>query len=252
LSAHLRAIQTDVLKEFMKVNKSNSSQDEIAKFNKLAEEWWDPKGGFGSLHSLNPLRFNYINNTVPINNLLCIDVGCGGGILTESLANHAKYVDGLDLAEKALNVAKMHQEKSGLRNIGYHYMDIGSFANNNNQKYDVLTCMEMLEHVPSPEKIIRSCSKVVKQGGDLFFSTINRNIKSFVMAIIGAEYVLNLLPKGTHEYDCLIKPSELEAWSRNSGLVLMDLVGVNYNPLTKDFKLSEDVSVNYMMHFKKE
>ena len=230
----------------MNINKSNSSQEEINKFNALADEWWDPNGGFGSLHSLNPLRFEYINNAAPINNKLCADVGCGGGILTESLAAQAKHVDGIDLADKALTVAKIHQEISDI-----HYIDVESFAKENHQKFDILTCMEMLEHVPYPAKIIKSCSYAVKDGGDLFFSTINRNIKSFIMAIVGAEYVLNLLPKGTHEYDCLIKPSELEQWSRESGLSLIDLIGVNYNPLTKDFNLTDDVSVNYMMHFKK-
>jgi len=233
------------------INKSNSSQEEIKKFNALADEWWDPNGGFASLHSLNPLRFEYINNAASINNKICADVGCGGGILTESLAAEAKHVDGIDLADKALSVAKNHQEKSGINNIDYHYVDIESFAKENHQKYDVLTCMEMLEHVPYPSKIIESCTHSVKYGGDLFFSTINRNMKSFIMAIVGAEYLLNLLPKGTHEFDCLIKPSELEKWSRESGLTLIDLIGVSYNPLTKAFSLTDDVSVNYMMHFKK-
>ena len=178
-------------------------------------------------------------------------MGCGGGILTESLAAEASHVAGIDIADKALSVAKIHQEISGIKNIDYHYIDIESFAKENHQKFDILTCMEMLEHVPYPAKIIKSCSYAVKDGGDLFFSTINRNIKSFIMAIVGAEYVLNLLPKGTHEYDCLIKPSELEQWSRESGLSLIDLIGVSYNPLTKDFNLTDDVSVNYIMHFKK-
>ena len=235
----------------MNINKSNSSQEEIKKFNALADEWWDPNGGFGSLHTLNPLRFEYFNNAAPINNKICADVGCGGGILTESLSAEAKHVDGIDLAEKALSVAKIHQEKSGIKNIDYHYIDIESFAIANHQKFDVLTCMEMLEHVPYPSKIIESCTYAVKDGGDVFFSTINRNLKSFIMAIVGAEYILNLLPKGTHEYDCLSKPSELEQWSRESGLTLIDLIGVSYNPLIKNFNLTDDVSVNYMMHFKK-
>ena len=235
----------------MNINKLNSSQEEINKFNALADEWWDPDGGFGSLHSLNPIRFDYINNAASIHNKICVDVGCGGGILTESLATEAKHVDGIDLADKALGIARIHQKKSRINNINYHYVDIESFAKENCQKFDVLTCMEMLEHVPCPSKIIESCAYAVKDGGDLFFSTINRNIKSFIMAIVGAEYVLNLLPKGTHEYDCLIKPSELEQWSSESGLTLIDLIGVNYNPFTKTFNLTNDVSVNYMMHFKK-
>ncbi len=235
----------------MNINKLNSSQEEINKFNALADEWWDPDGGFGSLHSLNPIRFDYINNAAPIHNKICVDVGCGGGILTESLATEAKHVDGIDLADRALGIARIHQKKSRINNINYNYVDIESFAKENCQKFDVLTCMEMLEHVPHPSKIIESCAYAVKDGGDLFFSTINRNIKSFIMAIVGAEYVLNLLPKGTHEYDCLIKPSELEQWSRESGLTLIDLIGVNYNPFTKTFNLTNDVSVNYMMHFKK-
>ena len=214
---------------------------------------WDRRTQFNEIldernEAVSDLLFTTIGNPVGHHFL---DVGCGGGILTESLAAEAKHVDGIDLADKALTVAKIHQKISGIKNIDYHYIDIESFAKENHQKFDILTCMEMLEHVPYPAKIIKSCSYAVKDGGDLFFSTINRNIKSFIMAIVGAEYVLNLLPKGTHEYDCLIKPSELEQWSRESGLSLIDLIGVSYNPLTKEFNLTDDVSVNYMMHFKK-
>ena len=180
-----------------------------------------------------------------------LDVGCGGGILTESLATKASTVTGIDLAENALTVAKEHSNISNLNNINYVQTTVEDHCEENKSKYDVLTCMEMLEHVPNPDQIVMACSSGVKQGGHLYFSTINRNPKSFLMAIIGAEYILKLLPKGTHEYDQLIKPSEMDRWARNANLQLVDLSGVSYNPINETFKLSSNVSVNYMMHFVK-
>ena len=236
----------------MSLMKDNISEEEVRKFNKLAQEWWNPDGSFAALHTLNPLRFNYIKNWTELDNKKCLDIGCGGGILTESLSKYADHVDGLDMADKAILVAEDHQELMGIKNITYHKSNLENFVEVNHQQYDVLTCMEMLEHVPSPEQIIESCSKAVKNGGHLFLSTINRNIKSYLMAIVGAEYILKLLPQGTHEFDSFIKPSEIEKWSRNSGLNLIDLTGVMYNPITKNFKLTDDVSVNYMMYFRKD
>ena len=232
-------------------NNNNIDPLEIDKFNKLAEDWWNPNGDFAPLHRLNPLRFEYIRTNTDLKDKTCIDIGCGGGILTESIASEADSVLGIDLASKALSVAKSHQSLSSLSNIQYQEISIEDHARKYQNHYNVLTCMEMLEHVPFPEKTVEACSSVVKKGGQLFFSTINRNPKSFLMAILGAEYILKLLPKGTHEYDCFIKPSELENWSRNYNLHLDELIGVEYNPLTKSFSLTDDVSVNYMMKFTK-
>ena len=232
-------------------NNTNIDPLEIDKFNKLAEDWWNPNGDFAPLHQLNPLRFEYIRTNTDLKDKICIDIGCGGGILTESIASEANSVLGIDLASKALSVAKTHQSLSSLNNIQYQEVSIEDHARKYQNHYNVLTCMEMLEHVPFPEKTVEACSSVVKKGGQLFFSTINRNPKSFLMAILGAEYILKLLPKGTHEYDCFIKPSELENWSRNYNLHLDELIGVEYNPLTKSFSLTDDVSVNYMMKFTK-
>jgi 2-polyprenyl-6-hydroxyphenyl methylase/3-demethylubiquinone-9 3-methyltransferase len=230
----------------------NFNQEELNKFNKLADHWWDPKGDFYSLHMLNPLRFNYIKQHTDLKTKKCLDVGCGGGILTESLATKASVVTGIDLAENALSVAEKHSTTSNLQNINYEQSSVEDHCEKNESEYDVLTCMEMLEHVPNPEQIVMACSLGVKQGGHLYFSTINRNLKSFLMAIVGAEYILKLLPKGTHEYDQLIKPSELDLWARKADLKLIDLSGVSYNPINETFKLSRDVSVNYMMHFIKD
>ena len=227
----------------------NFNQEELNKFNKITDHWWDPKGDFYSLHMLNPLRFDYIKQYTDLQSKKCLDVGCGGGILTESLASKASTVIGIDLAENALIVAKEHSKISNLKNINYLQTTVEDHCTENKSEYDVLTCMEMLEHVPNPDQIIMACSTCVKQGGHLYFSTINRNPKSFLMAIVGAEYILKLLPKGTHEYDQLIKPSEMDQWARNANLQLVDLSGVSYNPINETFKISNDVSVNYMMHF---
>jgi 2-polyprenyl-6-hydroxyphenyl methylase/3-demethylubiquinone-9 3-methyltransferase len=236
----------------MKKSSVNFYQEELNKFNKITDHWWDPKGDFYSLHMLNPLRFNYIKQHTDLQTKKCLDVGCGGGILTESLATKASVVTGIDLAENALSVAEKHSTTSNLQNINYEQSSVEDHCEKNESEYDVLTCMEMLEHVPNPEQIVMACSLGVKQGGHLYFSTINRNLKSFLMAIVGAEYILKLLPKGTHEYDQLIKPSELDLWARKADLKLIDLSGVSYNPINETFKLSRDVSVNYMMHFIKD
>jgi 2-polyprenyl-6-hydroxyphenyl methylase/3-demethylubiquinone-9 3-methyltransferase len=236
----------------MKKSSVNFYQEELNKFNKITDHWWDPKGDFYSLHMLNPLRFNYIKQHTELQTKKCLDVGCGGGILTESLATRASVVTGIDLAENALSVAEKHSTTSNLQNINYEQSSVEDHCEKNESEYDVLTCMEMLEHVPNPEQIVMACSLGVKQGGHLYFSTINRNLKSFLMAIVGAEYILKLLPKGTHEYDQLIKPSELDLWARKADLKLIDLSGVSYNPINETFKLSRDVSVNYMMHFIKD
>ena len=233
----------------MNESTSNFSQAELNKFNKITDHWWDPKGDFYSLHMLNPLRFNYIKKHTDLSSKKCLDVGCGGGILTESLASKASSVTGIDLADNALEVAVQHSSLSNLKNIDYLQSTVEKHCESNSGEYDVLTCMEMLEHVPNPEQILKACSSGVKQGGHLYFSTINRNVKSFLMAIVGAEYILKLLPKGTHEYDQLIKPSEMDQWARNANLKLIELSGVSYNPISETFKLSSDVSVNYMMHF---
>ena len=236
----------------MKKSSVNFNQEELDKFNKSTDHWWDPKGDFYSLHMLNPLRFNYIKQHTNLKAKKCLDVGCGGGILTESLATKASVVTGIDLAENALSIAEKHATTSNLKNIDYEQSSVEDHCKKNKSEYDVLTCMEMLEHVPNPEQIVMACSLGVKQGGHLYFSTINRNLKSFLMAIVGAEYILKLLPKGTHEYDQLIKPSELDLWARKADLKLIDLSGVSYNPINETFKLSRDVSVNYMMHFIKD
>ena len=226
----------------------NIDQDEIDKFNQFAEQWWDPNGDHAALLNLNPLRFKYINDNSSLKTKMCLDVGCGGGILTESLASKADSVIGIDMAEKLLKVAENHSKLSKLNNVCYKKISIEEYSKDIN-KVDVLTCMEMLEHVPFPEQIVVACSESVISGGHLFFSTINRNPKSFLMAILGAEYILKIIPKGTHEYDQFIKPSELDQWGRKANLTLKELIGVTYDPFNETFSLSKDVSVNYMMHF---
>tara|TARA_B100001079_G_scaffold213145_1_gene187498 strand:+ start:217 stop:924 length:708 start_codon:yes stop_codon:yes gene_type:complete len=232
----------------MHVLHENIDQDEIDKFNQFAEQWWDQNGDNASLLKLNPLRFNYINNNSILKAKTCLDVGCGGGILTESLASKASSVVGIDMAENLLKVAENHSKLSKLENVSYRKISIEEYSKDIN-KVDILTCMEMLEHVPFPEQIVRACSESVISGGDLFFSTINRNPKSFLMAILGAEYILKIIPQGTHEYDQFIKPSELDQWGRKANLTLKELIGVTYDPFNETFSLSNNVSVNYMMHF---
>jgi 2-polyprenyl-6-hydroxyphenyl methylase/3-demethylubiquinone-9 3-methyltransferase len=232
----------------MSKNQSNVDPAEIAKFDALASRWWDPAGDFRPLHEINPLRMDYIRQRVTLAGSKIVDIGCGGGILTESMAERGASVTGIDMAEGALAVARLHQAESGT-NVDYQQTTAEDFAQRHAGGFDVVTCLEMLEHVPSPSTVIEACAVLVRPGGDVFFSTINRNPKSFLHAIIGAEYLLRLLPAGTHEYEKFIRPSELEAWSRHSGLQLQGSVGLHYNPLTREYSLGDNIDVNYLMHF---
>ncbi len=225
----------------------NVDPDEIAKFAQLAARWWDPHSEFRPLHEINPLRLNYINDRVGLKDKTVLDVGCGGGILAESMAAHGAAVTGIDLGEAPLAVAKLHLKESGLK-VDYRHVSAEDLARERPGSFDVVTCMEMLEHVPDPSSTIAACAQLVKPGGQVFFSTINRNPKSWLFAIVGAEYVLNLLPKGTHEYMKFIKPSELEGWARHAGLTLHELIGMHYNPLTREYRLGRGVDVNYIAY----
>ncbi|MEK7716394.1 MAG: bifunctional 2-polyprenyl-6-hydroxyphenol methylase/3-demethylubiquinol 3-O-methyltransferase UbiG [Pseudomonadota bacterium] len=225
----------------------NVDPDEIAKFAQLAARWWDPHSEFKPLHEINPLRLNYINDRVGLKDKTVLDIGCGGGILAESMAAHGARVTGIDLGEAPLAVAKLHLKESGLK-VDYRYISAEDLAREQPEAFDVVTCMEMLEHVPDPASTIAACAKLVKPGGQVFFSTINRNPKSWLFAIVGAEYVLNLLPKGTHEYLKFIMPSELEGWARQAGLTMHELIGMHYNPLTRAYRLGRGVDVNYIAY----
>jgi 2-polyprenyl-6-hydroxyphenyl methylase/3-demethylubiquinone-9 3-methyltransferase len=225
----------------------NADPAELEKFASLAHRWWDKNSEFKPLHAINPLRLNYIDQQVNLFGKRVLDVGCGGGILSESMAQKGAVVTGIDLGEKALNVAKLHQLESGV-NVDYQLISVENLASLHPASFDVVTCMEMLEHVPDPEAIVRACAQLVKPGGSVFFSTINRNPKSYLFAVIGAEYVLNMLPKGTHEYAKFIKPSELSAWARRADLDVNQLMGMTYNPITQHYRLGQDVSVNYLIH----
>ena len=229
---------------------TNVDENEIAKFEALAYRWWDEESEFKPLHDINPLRLYYINKIVELDGKKVLDIGCGGGILAESMVKKGARVKGIDLGEAPLAVAKIHAKEQNL-NIEYDAISAEELAENDPDSYDVVTCMEMLEHVPDPSAIVNACAKLTKPGGDIFFSTINRNPKSFLFAIIGAEYILNLLPKGTHEYEKLIRPSELDRWVRDAKLKTNEIVGMSYNPLKKSYKLSTNTSVNYILHSKK-
>lgn len=219
---------------------------EVQKFSSLAHKWWDKSSEFKPLHEINPLRLAFIDDIASLKGKKVLDVGCGGGILSESMHFKGAKVTGIDLGEKALNVAKLHQLESGAK-VDYQMIAVEALAEKSPQTFDVVTCMEMLEHVPDPSAIVAAVSKLVKPNGFVFFSTINRNPKAYLHAVIGAEYILNMLPKGTHDYSKFIKPSELSSWVRESGLTLDAMRGMGYNPLTKAYKLNDDVSVNYMM-----
>jgi len=227
-------------------NSKNIDINEVEKFNLLAHKWWDPSSEFKPLHEINPLRLGYIKSTVNLYGKKVLDVGCGGGILAESLATEGAMVTGIDQGDKVIKIAKLHSKESCL-DINYKCTNIEYFLKNNKDKYDVITCLEMLEHVPNPSSVINACAQLLKPGGRIFFSTINKNPKAFLFAIVGAEYLLNLLPKGTHEYSKFIKPSKLIHWCNESGLVLKSIIGMTYNPITKRYKLGNDVSVNYMV-----
>ncbi|MDO8704905.1 MAG: bifunctional 2-polyprenyl-6-hydroxyphenol methylase/3-demethylubiquinol 3-O-methyltransferase UbiG [Sulfuricaulis sp.] len=225
----------------------NVDPDEIAKFAQLAARWWDPHSEFKPLHEINPLRLNYINDRVGLKDKTVLDIGCGGGILAESMAALGARVMGIDLGEAPLAVAKLHLKESGLK-VDYRHVSAEDLAREQPESFDVVTCMEMLEHVPDPASTIAACAKLVKPGGQVFFSTINRNPKSWLLAIVGAEYVLNLLPRGTHEYMKFIKPSEIERWARHAGLSVREFIGMHYNPLTRQYRLGRGVDVNYIAY----
>lgn len=228
----------------------NVDPAEIAKFEALASRWWDKTSEFKPLHDINPLRVNYIDERASLAGKKVLDVGCGGGILSEAMAHRGAEVHGIDMGEAPLAVAQLHSLESGV-SVNYRQITAEQLANQEPGSYDIVTCLEMLEHVPSPQSVIEACQKLLKPGGHLFLSTINRNPKSYLFAIIGAEHVLKMLPKGTHEYKKFIKPSELGTYVRNANLEMLDLTGMTYNPLIKEYKLSRDVDVNYLMHTKK-
>ena len=232
---------------------SNVDYDEVEKFASLASRWWDKNSEFKPLHEINPLRLNYIKEQCggSLQGKRILDVGCGGGILAEALALEGAEVTGIDLAEASLEVAKLHLLESGL-DVTYQMIPVEELAESKPEFFDVVTCLEMLEHVPDPSSIVRACSALVKPQGKVFFSTINRNPKSYLFAMVGAEYILNLLPKGTHDYEKFIKPSEIDDWSRDCDLSIQSMTGMTYNPITKIYKLESDVSVNYLSHYQKD
>jgi 2-polyprenyl-6-hydroxyphenyl methylase/3-demethylubiquinone-9 3-methyltransferase len=230
---------------------ANVDNAEIAKFEALASRWWDKNSEFKPLHDINPLRANYIDQRSPVAQQKVIDVGCGGGILSESLAQRGAFVTGIDMGEAPLSVARLHALEVGV-NMNYEKITAEEKAQRCAGEFDVVTCMEMLEHVPDPSSVVKACADLAKPGGDVYFSTINRNPKAYAFAILGAEYLLKMLPKGTHDYDKFIRPSELAHWLRSAGLELQDITGMTYNPITKHYKLNaNDVSVNYLLHAKK-
>lgn len=225
----------------------NVDAAEIAKFNELASRWWDPDSEFKPLHEINPLRVNYINKHSPVAGCKVADIGCGGGLVSEGLAHLGAQVTGIDMGEAPINVARLHLQESQL-DIEYLQTTAEQLADDRPGQYDIVTCLEMLEHVPDPSAVVAACAQLVKPGGHVYFSTINRNAKAWLFAIVGAEYVLQLLPKGTHEYQKLIKPSELDGWARDAELKTQRMIGMHYNPLTKRYKLDKGVDVNYLMH----
>ena len=229
----------------------NVDTQELAKFSELAHRWWDPESEFRPLHQINPLRLEWIDAQAALSGKAALDVGCGGGILSESMARRAAHVTGIDLAAKPLGVARLHALEAGVENLDYREISTEALAAEQPGSFDVVTCMEMLEHVPDPAAVVLACSQLVRPGGWVFFSTLNRNPKAFLFAIVGAEYVLGLLPKGTHEYARFIRPSELARWSRDAGLELQGSRGLQYNPLTRRYWLSDNTSVNYMLACRK-
>jgi 2-polyprenyl-6-hydroxyphenyl methylase / 3-demethylubiquinone-9 3-methyltransferase len=228
----------------------NFDPKEIAKFEELASRWWDPDSEFKPLHEINPLRLEYIDRRASLKGKKVVDIGCGGGILAESMALKGANVLGIDMGKAPLSVASLHKLESGAE-LDYQQITAEELADKEAGQYDVVTCMEMLEHVPDPASVIAACSKLVKPDGHVFFSTINRNPKSYLFAIVGAEYIMQMLPKGTHEYSKFVKPSELEEWARSADLHLRELTGMSYNFLSKKYSLGHDVDVNYLMHTQK-
>ena len=234
----------------MVLSMNNVDQAEIDKFSALAHRWWDPTSEFKPLHAINPLRLGWIESITNLQGKRVLDVGCGGGILTESLSKAGATVTGIDLSTKALKVAELHQLESGT-SVRYRLISAEDLAKEESGSYDVVTCMEMLEHVPNPASVVEACANLCKPGGYLFFSTLNRNPKSYLFAIIGAEYILQLLPKGTHQYEKFIKPSELAQFTRAADLEVLQLKGMTYNPITQIYRLGSDTDVNYMMATRK-
>lgn len=230
---------------------ANADPAELAKFSDLAHRWWDTESEFRPLHQINPLRLAWIDDIVPVEGKRIVDIGCGGGILADAMARKGADVLGIDLATKALKVAQLHALEAQTTGVTYREISAEALAAEQPGSFDVVTCMEMLEHVPDPASVVRACSTLVKPGGHVFFSTINRNAKAFVFAIVGAEYILNLLPRGTHEYAKFIKPSELSAYARDAGLELQHTRGMEYNPLTRHYWLSRNTSVNYLLGMQK-
>jgi len=234
----------------MNTTAHNVDYQEVAKFEELASRWWDPHSEFKPLHDINPLRLDFIDRRANLAGKTVLDVGCGGGILSESMAQRGAHVTGIDMGEAPLSVAKLHKLESGVE-VNYQRITAEELAAQQPQSFDVVTCLEMLEHVPDPASIIKACSQLVKPDGHVFFSTLNRNPKSYLFAIVGAEYLLKMLPKGTHDYSKFIKPSEMESWAREAELVTRELTGMTYNPLTRKYSLGYDVDVNYLMHCQK-
>ena len=225
----------------------NVDHAEISKFEELASRWWDPNSEFKALHDINPLRLDYIDQRATLNGKRVLDVGCGGGILAESMAQRGAEVTGIDMGEAPLEVARLHKLESGV-DVDYRRITAEQMAEEMPGAFDVVTCMEMLEHVPEPGSVIAACAKLVKPDGAVFFSTINRNPKSYLLAIVGAEYILNMLPRGTHDYSKFIRPSEMEGWIRHGGLELKELTGMSYNPLARSYSLGRDLDVNYLAY----
>jgi 2-polyprenyl-6-hydroxyphenyl methylase/3-demethylubiquinone-9 3-methyltransferase len=228
------------------MNTVNADPQELAKFGELAHRWWDPNSEFKPLHEINPLRLDWIESVLPLAGRKVIDIGCGGGLLSEGMAARGAQVTGIDLSEKPLGVARLHLYESGL-SVDYQLISAEAMAEAHAGEFDAVTCLEMLEHVPDPASIVAACARLVKPGGHVFFSTLNRNPKSYLFAVIGAEYVLNLLPRGTHDYAKFIKPAELSRQCRNAGLAVEEIRGMSYNPFSKVYSLGQDSSVNYLM-----
>ena len=234
----------------METTSLNADPAELRKFSELAHRWWDPESEFRPLHEINPLRLDWIDGRAGLQGKRAIDIGCGGGILSEGMASRGAEVTGVDLSERALGVARLHLYESG-QQVDYRQIAAEQVALNESESFDVVTCMEMLEHVPDPSSTVAACAKLAKPGASVFFSTLNRNPKSYLFAVIGAEYVLRMLPRGTHEYARFIKPSELARMARDAGLVVEEVIGMSYNPLTKRYWLGRDIDVNYLVRCRK-
>jgi 2-polyprenyl-6-hydroxyphenyl methylase / 3-demethylubiquinone-9 3-methyltransferase len=229
----------------------NADPQELAKFGDLAHRWWDPNSEFKPLHDINPLRLGWIDRHCPLRGRTVIDVGCGGGLLSEGMATLGAQVTGIDLSDKALGVARLHLLESG-QQVDYRQISAEEMAATRPGAFDAVTCLEMLEHVPDPGSIVRACAQLMKPGGQVFFSTINRNPKAYLFAVLGAEYILNLLPKGTHDYGRFLRPAELARHCREAGLAVAEIIGMSYNPLTRTYSLGRDASVNYLIRARRD